>query len=182
MESLEYLAKDTPDLKLEAVIQTTAEEVYTSEKLPVTEQRLVLIRTHWSDRSTIVAVVAAAAHVVAVRIEVEVPRAVRVVGVERTRPVGAAAAYAVETAIVAVASSGKEETVAVAGGEESAVHAVLCCPGYICVVVEFFEFFSSRHTPAVAPVGRGSIVLRQQSCQIVGKAVVTIEGVVAILG
>ena len=34
MESLEYLAKDTPDLKLEAVIQTTAGEVYTSEKTP----------------------------------------------------------------------------------------------------------------------------------------------------
>ena len=33
IESLEYLAKDTPDLKLEAVIQTTAGEVYTSEKI-----------------------------------------------------------------------------------------------------------------------------------------------------
>jgi len=33
MESLEYLAKDTPDLKLEAVIQTTAGEIYTSDKI-----------------------------------------------------------------------------------------------------------------------------------------------------
>ena len=33
MESLEYLAKDTPDLKLEAVIQTTAGEVYASDKI-----------------------------------------------------------------------------------------------------------------------------------------------------
>lgn len=33
MESLEYLAKDTPDLKLETVIQTTAGEVYTSDVL-----------------------------------------------------------------------------------------------------------------------------------------------------
>lgn len=32
-KSLEYLAKDTPDLTLEAVIQTTAGEVYTSEKI-----------------------------------------------------------------------------------------------------------------------------------------------------
>ena len=31
-KSLEYLAKDTPDLQIEAVIQTTAGEVYTSEK------------------------------------------------------------------------------------------------------------------------------------------------------
>lgn len=35
MESLEYLAKDTPDLQLEAVIQTTAGEVYTSENISV---------------------------------------------------------------------------------------------------------------------------------------------------
>lgn len=33
MKSLEYLSKDNPDLKLEAVIQTTAGEVYTSEKI-----------------------------------------------------------------------------------------------------------------------------------------------------
>ena len=33
MESLEYLAKDSPDLKLEAVIQTTAGEIYTSDKI-----------------------------------------------------------------------------------------------------------------------------------------------------
>lgn len=32
-KSLEYLAKENPDLKLEAVIQTTAGEVYTSEKI-----------------------------------------------------------------------------------------------------------------------------------------------------
>ena len=33
-KSLEYLAKDTPDLKLETAIQTTAGKVYTSEKIP----------------------------------------------------------------------------------------------------------------------------------------------------
>lgn len=33
MENLEYLVKDIPDLTMEAVIQTTAGEVYTSEKL-----------------------------------------------------------------------------------------------------------------------------------------------------
>ncbi|MBP5644226.1 MAG: hypothetical protein J6X10_08390, partial [Bacteroidales bacterium] len=33
MESLEYLAKEIPDLTMEAVIQTTAGEVYTSEKI-----------------------------------------------------------------------------------------------------------------------------------------------------
>jgi hypothetical protein len=33
MESLEYLAKDTPDLQMIAVIQTTAGEIYTSDVL-----------------------------------------------------------------------------------------------------------------------------------------------------
>ena len=70
--------------------------------------RQVLTRTHWSDRLTIVAVVVV--HVVVVRIEVEVPRVVRVVRVERTRPVVAVAASVVEAAIVAVASGGQEET------------------------------------------------------------------------
>ena len=35
MEELEYLLKQTPDLMMEAVIQTTAGEVYTSEKIAV---------------------------------------------------------------------------------------------------------------------------------------------------
>ena len=61
-------------------------------------------RAHSSDRLTVVAVVVV--HVVIVRIEVEVPRVVRVVRVERTRPVVAVAACVVETAFVAVARSG----------------------------------------------------------------------------
>lgn len=35
MENLEYLVKEIPDLTMEAVIQTTAGEVYTSEKISV---------------------------------------------------------------------------------------------------------------------------------------------------
>ena len=35
MESLEYLVKEIPDLTMEAVIQTTAGEVYTSDKILV---------------------------------------------------------------------------------------------------------------------------------------------------
>ena len=49
-------------------------------------------------------------HAVIARIEVEVPRVVRVVRVERTRPVVAVAACVVETTIVAVARSRQEET------------------------------------------------------------------------
>lgn len=64
-------------------------------------------RTHWSDRLAVVAVVVV--HVVVARVEVEVPRVVRVAGVERTRPVVAVAACVVEAVIVTVAGSGQEE-------------------------------------------------------------------------
>ncbi len=37
MERLEYLAKDIPNLTMEAVIQTTAGEVYTSDKIAVSD-------------------------------------------------------------------------------------------------------------------------------------------------
>lgn len=61
-----------------------------------------------SDRLTVVAVVVV--HVGVARIEVEVPRVVRVVRVERTRPVVAVAASVVKLIVPAVASSGQEET------------------------------------------------------------------------
>jgi len=57
---------------------------------------------------TFVAVVVV--HVVIVRIEVEVPRIVRVVRVERRRPVVAVGTGIVEVAVVAVAGSGQEDT------------------------------------------------------------------------
>ena len=70
--------------------------------------RQVLTRTHGSDRLSIVAVVVV--HVVIVRIEVEFPRVVRVVRVERTRPVVAVRASVVELTVPTVARSGQEET------------------------------------------------------------------------
>ena len=74
----------------------------------VPEQRLVLTRgTNRTHTDPAVAVVAV--HVVVARIEEEAPRVVRVVCVERTRPVVAVAACVVETAIVAVAGGRKEE-------------------------------------------------------------------------
>ena len=57
---------------------------------------------------TVVAVVVV--HVGVARIEVEVPRVVRVVRVERTRPIVAVAAHIVELIVPAVAGSGQEET------------------------------------------------------------------------
>ena len=57
---------------------------------------------------TVVAVVVV--HVGVVRIEVEVPRVVRVASVERTRPVVAVVASIAELVVPTVARSGQEET------------------------------------------------------------------------
>ena len=59
-------------------------------------------------RKAVVAVVVV--HVGVARIEVEVPRVVRVVRVERTRPVVAVRASVVELTVPTVARSGQEET------------------------------------------------------------------------
>ena len=59
-------------------------------------------------RKTVVAVVVV--HVGVARIEVEVPRVVRVACVERTRPVVAVVANVVELVVPTVARSGQEET------------------------------------------------------------------------
>ena len=57
---------------------------------------------------TVIAVVVV--HIGVVRIEVEVPRVVRVVGVERTRPIVAVVASVVELVVPTVARSGQEKT------------------------------------------------------------------------
>ena len=74
---------------------------------------------------TIAAIVVA--HAIIARTEAEAPRAARVVSVERTRPVVAVAACVVEVATAAVASSGQEETIAIARNEKASVYAVPLC-------------------------------------------------------
>lgn len=146
-----------------------------------TEQGLVLrSRAHCSDRSTAAAVVAA--HAVVARNEAEVPRAVRVARVERTRPVVADVACVVELTAPAVAGSGQEETVAVGGREESSVHAVSCRPYIGGVMVQLLPLHSRGHAPAAAPVGCGSIIIRLEDSQVVGETVEAVTGIVAILG
>ena len=134
----------------------------------MTEQGLVLTRTHCSDRKSIGAEVAA--HVAPVRTEAEAPRAERAARVERTRPVEADAA--VEIAIFVEASGGQEETVAIRSGEESSVHTVLGRPSDGRIVVKLLPFLLGGHTPTAAPIGCGSVVLGQQSSQVVSEAVV----------
>ena len=145
------------------------------------KQRLVLTRgVHCSDGTTVEPV--AVAHVVVVRIEVEGPRADRAARVERTRPVAAVRANVVELVVPTVARSGQEETVAVRGGEEPTVHAILGRPSMGGVLVKFLPLSIGGHAPPIAPVGRGGIVARLEDGQIVGIAVVAIIGVVAVLG
>lgn len=78
--------------------------------------KVLLRTTHSPDRTTVVAV--AAAHFLVARVETEDPRVVRVVRVERTRPVDAVVPSEVERTIPAVAGVGEEEAVAVSAGEE----------------------------------------------------------------
>ena len=68
---------------------------------------------------------------------------------------------------MAEASSGQEETIAVSGGEESSVHAVLLCPRDGRVVVELLPFFLGGHAPAIAPPDGGSIILWLQNSRVV---------------
>ena len=77
--------------------------------------KVLLRRTHSPDRQTVVAV--AAVHALEVRKEAKDPRAARVVRVERTRPVEAAAPGEVERTVPTIAGDGQEKTVAVLSGE-----------------------------------------------------------------
>ena len=117
----------------------------------------------------------------AARMEAEVPRDVWVEGAERTRPVAAVVASVVELVVPPVARSGQEETVAVRSNKEPAIHTILGRPCAGRVITKLLPFFSCWHTTTSTPVGSGSIILGQQSGQVVGKAVVTIAGIIAIL-
>ena len=70
-----------------------------------------LVLTHSTDSKPVVAV--EVAHALAARTEAKVPREVRVVRVERTRPVVAVAASAVERTAPTAASGGQKEAVAI---------------------------------------------------------------------
>ncbi len=74
--------------------------------------------------------VAAAAPVDTRRIEVHVPREVRIARIEGRRPIVAVGANIVEVGIVPAASGWKEDAVAVGlAGYSVSVDAILGCPG-----------------------------------------------------
>ena len=106
----------------------------------------------------------------------------RVVLVERTRPVVANRTNFVEPVVPTVARSGQEETIAVARSEEYAFHTVLGRPNAGRVIEKFLPFILGGHAPAIAPIGRSGIVIRLDDFQIVNEAVVAIIGLGAILG
>ena len=94
-----------------------------------------LVLTHSTDRKPVNAAVAV--HALVVRTEAKVPRAVRAVREERTRPVEAVAASVVERTARKVASGGQKEAVAVRASIASPVDSVLCCPLAGGVVLQF---------------------------------------------
>ena len=121
-------------------------------------------------------------HTVIDRTDVEVPRTVRVVRVERTRPVVTVGTGTAETAIVAEAGSGQEDRVAVRSCKQASVCSVMGSPSYCAVVFQFIHFIVCRHSPACAPVGGGCIVDCFQGGKRVGEAVVAVFCPAAIFG
>ena len=143
----------------------------------------LFLRAHWAHTPTVVAVVAA--HVDVARTEEQAPRAARVVRVERARPAAAERASAVERTIVAIPCSGQEYGVAVFFARNlAAINSILRCPlsGGVAAVDEFLELLFARHTPSRAPVYISGIVLKVEFGFVVGKAIVAIPAVVAVLG
>ena len=126
--------------------------------------------------------VAAAAHVLVARIEVEAPRVVRVVREERRRPVEAVLTRVEQLGTVAAAGGGEEETLAVRGGELAAVDAVFGGPFRIGVGEELAPLCFGRHAGAVAEFLRRHVVGGLKGGQVVGEAVETILRFVAVLG
>ena len=97
-------------------------------------ERVLLLRADRADRLTVAANAVVPAHIA--RIEVEVPRVVRVVLAERRRPIVAVVADIVEKRVEAIARSGKKNGVAVRFASYSvAIDAVLCGPSPGAVIL-----------------------------------------------
>ena len=126
---------------------------------------------------------AAVALVAAARIEVEEPRVVRDVGVERPRPEAAVAAGIHKLAVATVAGGRQEERLAVLlRGKLAAFHSVLCRPLVGRVAQQFLPLLLAWCAPAAAPVDCGRVVACLQGRQVVGEAVVAVVAPVAVLG
>jgi hypothetical protein len=86
----------------------------------------LLFRTHCPDRLSPIAV-AAAAEMALERIEMETPSTVRILHVERDRPIDAQV-NGIKFAIPIVTCCWQEEAVAVRGSKAPSIHAILGCP------------------------------------------------------
>ena len=130
----------------------------------------------WTNRQPIAA--GDAPHVVIVRIEVEVPRGLRIVHnvrAERTRPVAAIGTNTIGTIIRAAASSRQEDGVAIgAAGDQHPIYTIQRSPSSITIIYQFIHFVLCWHSPACAPVGYGSIIYGFQSSECVGKTLVAV--------
>ena len=76
----------------------------------------------------------------------------------------------------------QENAIAIGCGKQISPHSVPSCNCARGVVYKFFPLFLSWHTPSIPPVDGGSIVIRLKHGQCVGEAIITLCGIVTILG
>ena len=100
---------------------------------------------------------------------------------ERRRPIAAVIRQTIVGSICQEARSGKEDGVAVRGGELAAFHAVQLYPLAFGVFQQFLELGLRRHPPSAAPVGCGGIVVGLEGFQFVSEALVAARFFVTIL-
>ena len=118
---------------------------------------------HGADGLTVVAVVVILDEVA--RIEVEVPRIVRIDRIRRRGPVAAVQAGVVEVRVVAPAGSRKEDApvrISPRARHQSPVNAVCSDPRGGAVVDECVELRVRRHSPRGAEMRRRRIVRRHE--------------------
>ena len=110
--------------------------------------------------------------IAAIPAEAKALRHIRQGFAERSRPVIASTANMVQISIRTVACSGQEDTVAIACREQETIYTVLRGPSIIATGQQLNPLFVGRCAPALTPVGRGGIVTRLQSLQIIGETVI----------
>ena len=129
--------------------------------LPAHENEVLFSKKNRANGATVVAVVVGPAH--AVRVEVHVPRAVRVAHVEPTRPI-----------VAVFARSREEDGVAVGAFHFVAVNAVSDCPLPCAVFTQLRPFGIGWHTPFATPVYSGSIVFKFKHGFVIYSAIIAI--------
>ena len=138
-----------------------------------------MIYEHRTDEAADVTAVVLPARLV--RFEVEAVGDVRVVAIERARPIDVSQAQLVEVGAPLTAPCGQEQSFPVGTSEQPTVHAVKRCPYRGTVIKKFTLLLGRGHAPIVTPVDVCRIVLEIQMGLVIHKAVVAKFTVGAVL-